>query len=103
MALPAVAGERTLPDRLRACLATAFASDWSDAFERRLIAEAAETLDKKVARDGSLEAWLRDRAFRRHCALFHQRPFLWHVWDGQADGFAAFLHYHRPTRANLEN
>jgi hypothetical protein len=101
LALLAVAGERPLVDRLRD-LAAAFGVGWSDALERRLIAEADEIFDKRSARDGSLEAWLRDRAFRQHCILFHQRPFLWHVWDGQADGFAAFLHYHRLTRANLE-
>jgi hypothetical protein len=27
--------------------------------------------------------------------LFEQRPFLWHVWDGLKDGFAAFIHHHR--------
>lgn len=102
LALPAVAGERPLVDRLRAYLAAAFGAEWSDALERRLVAEADEVFDKRPARDGSLEAWLHDRAFRQHCMLFHQRPFLWHVWDGQADGFAAFLHYHRLTRANLE-
>jgi hypothetical protein len=99
---PAVAGERPLIERLRGYLAAAFGTEWSDRLERRLVAEADEVLDKRSARDGSLEAWLRDRAFRQHCALFHQRPFLWHVWDGQPDGFAAFLHYHRLSRANLE-
>ena len=98
----AVAGERALAERLRGYLAIVFGQEWSDALERRLVAEADEVFDKRPARDGSLEAWLRDRAFRQHCTLFHQRPFLWHVWDGQADGFAAILHYHRLSRANLE-
>jgi hypothetical protein len=102
LCLPPVAGERALVDGLRTYLAAAFGAEWSHALERRLVAEADEVLDKRPARDGSLEAWLRERAFRQHCALFHQRPFLWHIWDGQADGFAAFLHYHRLTRANLE-
>ena len=101
LALPAAAGERRLVERLRAYLAAAF-GEWSEVFERRLVAEADEVIDKRTARDGSLEAWLRDRAFRQHCVLFHQRPFLWHVWDGQPDGFAAFLHYHRLTKAALE-
>ena len=102
LALVPVLGERPLAARLRAYCAAAFGAEWSDALERRLVGEGDEVLDKRPARDGSLEAWLRDRAFRQHCALFHQRPFLWHVWDGQGDGFAAFLHYHRATRANLE-
>ena len=67
-----------------------------------MVADADEVLDNRAARDGSLDAWLRDRAFRQHCTLFRQRPFLWHIWDGQSDGFAAFLHYHRLTKAALE-
>ena len=69
--------------------------------ERRLVAETDETLDKKTARDGSLEAWVRNRAFRQHCALFGQRPFLWHISDGLKDGFSVFVHYHRFDQANL--
>lgn len=102
LALPAVAGERPLVERLRGYLAAAFGLEWSEVLERRLVAEADEVLDKRAARDGSLEAWLRDRAFRQHSLLFRQRPFLWHIWDGQADGFAAFLHYHRLTKAAVE-
>lgn len=96
-----MAGEKPLADRLRAYLAAAFGTDWSDALERRLVAEADEALDKKSARDGSLEAWVRDRAFRQHCALFGQRPFLWHISDGLKDGFSVFVHYHRFDQANL--
>ena len=66
------------------------------------MAEADARFEKKPPKDGSLEAWLRDRAFAQHCTLFHQRPFLWQIWDGLKDGFSAFLHYHRLTRANLE-
>lgn len=101
LGIPAVAGEKPLADRLRAYLAAAFDTDWSDTLERRLVTEADETLDKKVARDGSLEAWVRDRAFRQHCALFGQRPFLWHISDGLKDGFSVFVHYHRFDQANL--
>ena len=101
LGVPAVAGEKSLADRLRAILAVAFASEWSDALERRLVAEADEVLDKKNARDGSLQAWVRDRAFRQHCALFGQRPFLWHISDGLKDGFSVFVHYHRFDQANL--
>lgn len=101
LGVPAVAGEKPLADRLRAYLAAAFGADWSDGLERRLVAEADETLDKKAARDGSLEAWVRDRAFRQHCALFAQRPFIWHISDGLKDGFSVFVHYHRFDQANL--
>ena len=103
LGVPPVAGEKSLADRLRGYLAAAFGTDWSDALERRLIAEADEVLDKKAARarDGSLEAWVRDRAFRQHCALFGQRPFLWHISDGLKDGFSVFADYHRFDKANL--
>jgi hypothetical protein len=101
LSLEAVAGEQTLSQRLRSYLADAFPETWSDELERRLVAEADQALDKKVARDGSLEAWLRDRAFRQHCRLFHDRPFLWQVWDGSPDGFLAFVHYHRLDAATL--
>ncbi len=101
LGVPSVAGERSLADRVRTFLGAAFGSDWSDALERRLISEADERYDNKVARDGSLEAWVRNRAFRQHCALFDQRPFLWHISDGLKDGFSVFVHYHRFDQANL--
>jgi hypothetical protein len=102
LCLPPVAGERGLADRLRGLLASAFGADWSDATERQLLAETDERFEKKLARDASLESWLRDHAFHQHCALFNHRPFLWHVWDGQRDGFGAFVNYHRLTRRSLE-
>ena len=101
LGVPAIAGEKPLADRLRAYLAAVFGSEWSDALERRLVAEADEVLDKKKGRDGSLEIWLGDRAFRQHCALFGQRPFLWHISDGLKDGFSVFVHYHRFDQANM--
>jgi hypothetical protein len=96
--LLAVAGERPLVDRLRDYLNVAVPR-WDEA---KLVREADERIDKKAGRDLSLEAWLDDRAFRQHSALFHNRPFLWHVWDGQKDGFSAFLHYHRLDYATLQ-
>lgn len=99
--IPSVAGEKSLADRLRAYLAVAFGADWSDGLERRLVAEADELLDKKAARGGSLEAWVRDRAFRQHCAIFGQRPFLWHIYDGLKDGFSVFVYYHSFDQAKL--
>jgi hypothetical protein len=96
--LAAVGAERPLADRLRDYLNVAIPG-WDEA---RLVREADELIDKKVGKDLSLEGWLRDRAFRQHTALFHNRPFLWQVWDGQRDGFSAFLHYHRLDHAALQ-
>ena len=101
LGVPAVAGEKPLADRLRAYLSAAFGAEWSDALERRLVAKADETLDKKTSRETSLEFWVRDRAFRQHCALFGQRPFLWHISDGSKDGFSVFVRYHHFDQANL--
>lgn len=98
LSLAAVGAERPLADRLRDYLKVAIPG-WKEA---RLVREADERIDKKIGKDLSLENWLRDRAFRQHSALFHNRPFLWQVWDGQKDGFSAFLHYHRLDHAALQ-
>ncbi len=102
LCIPAVAGSRALADRLRTFLTAAFGTAWSDALERQLIAESDEWLDKNSAKDQSIESWLRRRAFRQHCKLFHDRPFLWQIWDGLSDGFSAFLNCHHLNRATLE-
>jgi hypothetical protein len=94
----AVAGDRPLADRLRDYLNLAIPG-WDEA---TLVRDTDERIDKGAGKDLSLEAWLRDRAFRQHSALFHNRPFLWQVWDGQKDGFSAFLHYHRLDHAALQ-
>ena len=101
LGVPAVAGEKPLAERLRGYLAAAFGAEWSDALERALVAAADERVLKKPARDGSLEGWVRDRAFRQHCALFGQRPFLWHISDGLKNGFSVFVHYHRFDEGSL--
>ncbi|MDE2678125.1 MAG: hypothetical protein OXI76_09485 [Gemmatimonadota bacterium] len=33
--------------------------------------------------------------YQEHCKLLHNRPFIWHVWDGRKDGFHALVNYHR--------
>ena len=87
--LAAVRGEPTGADRLREILATAYGDEWSIGTERALLAATGPKPPK------SLEDWLRDRFFREHCKLFHNRPFVWHVWDGRKDGFHALVNYHR--------
>ena len=34
----------------------------------------------------SIDDWLRNHFFAEHCALFHHRPFIWHIWDGRKTG-----------------
>ena len=55
-----------------------------------------------------LDDWLRNDFFKEHCELFHQTPFIWHIWDGRkADGFHALVNYHKLAGPNghklLEN
>ena len=87
--LPAVRGEPPASDRLRSLLASAYGHEWSAATERALLTASSPKPAK------SLEDWLRDGFFQEHCKLFHNRPFIWHVWDGRKDGFSALVNYHR--------
>ncbi|MCY4431882.1 MAG: SAM-dependent methyltransferase, partial [Rhodospirillales bacterium] len=89
--VPAVRGEAPAADRLRPLLATAYGDDWSGATEQRLLAMASPS-PKPAA---TLDDWLRNHFFEGHCRLFHQRPFVWHIWDGLPDGFSALVNYHR--------
>jgi hypothetical protein len=103
--LPLVAcgGEAPLAERLRTFLRAAFGNAWSADLETRLVGEADAKLGGTTRRSAvTIDDWLRNRAFAQHAKLFHQRPFLWQVWDGREDGFSAFVHYHRLGRAALE-
>ena len=86
--LSSVRGEPTAADRLLALLADAYGADWSADVRDKLLADveaSGETLDD----------WLRDSFFAQHLKLFHQRPFVWHIWDGLRDGFNCLVNYHR--------
>lgn len=93
--LTALKGEPPAEQRLNALLADAFGADWSAAKLTGLLAEAGYA-------GKSLDDWLRDGFFTQHCELFHQRPFIWHIWDGRRDGFHALLNYHRLAAPNGE-
>lgn len=91
--LPAVAGELPVHERLRQLLEAAYGGSFSQ-----------KTLDELLAPEGSatLEDWLRDKALASHAKLFDNRPFIWHIWDGRRDGFAALVNYHRLDHQTLE-
>lgn len=76
-------------------LATAFGKLWSPA-------RVTELLDQVRSKKRKLADWLCDEFFKQHCAVFGNRPFVWHIWDGRRDGFAALLNYHRLDRKTLE-
>lgn len=91
--LTSLQGERPAADRLREVLADAFGGEWSAAKQNELLAQ--------IGYGGkTLEEWLRDGFFEQHCELFHQRPFIWHIWDGLRDGFHALVNYHKLAATN---
>ncbi len=97
--IPAVGGEIAAADRLRPLLAAAYGPEWSAAKERELLLASASAGCKPAT---SLDDWLRDHFFQEHCKLFHNRPFIWHIWDGRPDGFHALVNYHRLAAADGE-
>ena len=89
--LPSASAEQ----RLNTLLSVVYSSEWS-------AAKLASLLDEAGYAGKSLDDWLRDGFFEQHCALFHQRPFIWHIWDGRRDGFHALVNYHRLAAPNGE-
>jgi hypothetical protein len=94
--IPPVRGEDPASDRLLNLLAAAFGDSWSGDKLSELLSLAGHS-------GKTLDSWLRDKFFTQHCALFHHRPFIWHIWDGLPDGFAALINYHKLDGKNLEN
>ncbi|WP_291982548.1 SAM-dependent DNA methyltransferase [Candidatus Accumulibacter sp. ACC005] len=90
----ATKGEAPAAERLRGLLVHALGS-----FD---LGELLAGAGPKGSKSGTLEEWLRDEFFEQHCAFFHHRPFIWHVWDGHKSGFGALLNYHQLTHTNLE-
>lgn len=94
--IPPVGRESSAGDRLLNLLADAYGAYWNNNVLVELLT-AADHAGK------SLETWLRDRFFTQHCALFGHRPFIWHIWDGLRDGFAALVNYQRLDYKTLES
>ena len=92
--LPPLNREQPAAQRLRALLAVAL----GNYTERDLIRKSGPKGSTKT----SLEDWLRDDFFAQHCALFHSRPFIWHLWDGLKDGFHALVNYHTLDHGKLK-
>ncbi|MHC1725673.1 MAG: transposase [Syntrophobacteraceae bacterium] len=93
--IPPVRGETAATDRLINLLAVAYSDAWNSD-------KLSELLKKADHTGKSLDTWLRDKFFTQHCNLYHHRPFIWHIWDGLRDGFAALVNYHKLDRKNLE-
>ena len=94
VALSSINREEAAAPRVRALLKDALGAEWLEGTtERQLLADAGHG-------DSTLEEWLRDSFFEEHCKLFHHRPFVWHIWDGERDGFHALVNYHRLAAPN---
>src|SRR6202022_2211619 len=95
--LPGVRGKSPAAERLIEVLQAAYGEKWSDAVLHLLLTQAG------CKAGTTLDDWLRSQFFEQHCKRFHQRPFVWHIWDGRKDGFSALVNYHKLTHKALEN
>ncbi len=87
--IPSVRGEEPAADRLRKLLSTAYGKEWKPGSELEFIHATGSSAS-------DFDEWLRNDFFEQHCDLFHQRPFIWHIWDGRKrDGFHALINYHK--------
>jgi len=97
--LPSVRGEPPAHERLLKLLIAAWETvqpgSWKPAMLDKFLADADCT-------GKGLDVWLRDKFFEQHAKRFYHRPFIWHVWDGLKDGFAALVNYHKLDGKNLE-
>ncbi|MDD3247488.1 MAG: N-6 DNA methylase [Methanosarcina sp.] len=93
--IPPVRGETSAADQLLNLLAAAYGDSWSNDKLSKLLKQADHA-------DKPLETWLREKFFTQHCKIFQHRPFIWHIWDGLRDGFAALVNYHKLDKKLLE-
>ena len=93
--IQSVRGETSAVDRLLNLLAAAYGEEWSNDILAELLKQANHA-------GKTLETWLRDKFFTQHYKLFGHRPFIWHIWDGLHDGFAALVNYHKLDTKLLE-
>jgi hypothetical protein len=97
LCLPGVRGKASASERLLEVLQAAYAKNWTDSVLHSLLMEAGCSVG------ATIEDWLRNLFFEQHCKRFQNRPFVWHIWDGRKDGFAALVNYHKLTHKTLEN
>ena len=97
--LASVRGEASAVERLRKLLAAALGDEWSGAKVRELLLATAVDNNARNT-DPDLETWLRNSFFSEHCKLFHSRPFIWQIWDGNRHGFSALVNYHKLAAPN---
>jgi hypothetical protein len=95
--IPGVRGDKAAAERLLEILHAAYSKSWSDSMLHELLTAVG------CKAGTTLEEWLRNSFFEQHYKGFHNRPFVWHIWDGRKDGFAALLNYHKLNHTTLDN
>jgi hypothetical protein len=95
VSISALAGEQPAAERLRALFERVWGQAWAPGKLDELLSQAG-------AAGKDLDTWLRDAYFASHAKLFHNRPFIWHIWDGRKDGFGVLVNYHRLDRQLLD-
>jgi hypothetical protein len=93
--LSSAKGEVPAVERLREALASVYGQEWSVDKLGDLLAQAGSACK-------TLDDWIRHEFFGKHCDLFHQRPFIWQIWDGLQQGFSALLNCHMLAAPNGE-
>jgi hypothetical protein len=86
-----------LLERVRAKLASFFPAQDPHTLEIEVVNELKKRV-KGCARAESLQDWLTDVFFDFHCALYQQRPILWHLSSSQESAepaLSVIVHYHR--------
>jgi N-6 DNA Methylase len=97
VAIPPVRNETAAAERLLELLQISYGLKWSNPELHRLLTEV------RCPPGTTLDDWLRNAFFEQHCKLFHNRPFIWHIWDGRKDGFSVLVNYHKFDHKGLEN
>ena len=95
--LPGVRGEPPASERLLDMLRAGYGQSWSNAVLAKLLADAG------CKAGNTLHDWLAISFCEQHGKRFHQRPFIWQIWDGCKDGFSCLVNYHRLNHKTLEN
>ena len=98
--LMAIRGEDSCSERIRELLSRVMAGYCVDRESEMIAATFSDS--NALKQIPNLGTWLRDYFFEQHCAFFHHRPFIWHIWDGRKDGFHALVNYHQLTAPNGE-
>lgn len=93
--IPSVYNEHRGAERLRTFLQKTWKNEWNNVV-------LADLLSQTDSKKNNLEEWLIDEYFEQHCKVFHNRPFIWHIWDGRKDGFSALVNYHKLDKDNLK-